>query len=103
MKTTFKKMTKNVIVKRVKAISIMQYQCENITFVDRSIYDRIFQQGMHKEGKSAITYIKIFQNYKALEIPVGNSYTEDHLMHTLLDNFQKVINTLIKYQATNHI
>ena len=33
--------------------------------------------------------IKIFHNAKALEISVGNSYSGDHLMRTLLDYFQK--------------
>ena len=39
--------------------------------------------------KKAINYIKIFHNAKALEISVGNSYTEDHTMHTLLEKLQQ--------------
>ena len=31
--------------------------------------------------------IKIFQNAQDLSVSVGNSYSEDHLMHTFLDNF----------------
>ena len=46
-----------------------------------------FQQVSHKGGGSAINYIKIFQNVHALSISVGNSYSEDQLMHTFLDNF----------------
>ena len=33
--------------------------------------------------------IKIFQNAHALSISVGNSYSEDKLMHTFLDNFHQ--------------
>ena len=49
----------------------------------------MFQQVVHKGGELAINHIKIFQNAKALEISVGNSYTEDQLMHTFLDNLQQ--------------
>ena len=49
----------------------------------------MFQKVVHKGRESAINYIKIFQNTKALEIAVGNSYSEYKLMHTLLDNFQQ--------------
>ena len=48
-----------------------------------------FQQVTHKGGESAINYIKIFQNAHALSILVGNSYYEDQLMHTFLDNFEE--------------
>ena len=47
----------------------------------------MFQQVMHEGGGSEINYIKIFQNFKALAISVGNSYTEDHLIHNFLENF----------------
>ena len=33
--------------------------------------------------------IKIFQNAEALSFSVGNSYSEDQLMHTFLDNFHQ--------------
>ena len=36
-----------------------------------------------------MNYIKIFQNAHALSISVGNSYPEDQLMHTFLDNFHQ--------------
>ena len=36
-----------------------------------------------------MNYIKIFQNTHTLSIFVGNSYSEDQLMHTLLDNFHQ--------------
>ena len=36
-----------------------------------------------------MNYIKIFQNAHALSIYVGNSYSEDQLMHTFLDNFRQ--------------
>ena len=60
-----------------------------MTFVDKSRYDRIFQQVTHKGGESAIDYIKIFQNAQALSVSVGNIYSEDQIMHTFLDNFQR--------------
>ena len=47
------------------------------------------QQVVNKGGESAIKYIKIFQNAKALVIPVGNSYTEEQMMHNLLGIFQQ--------------
>ena len=60
-----------------------------MTFADKSRYDRTFQQVTHKGGESAINYIKIFQNSEALSVSVGNSYSEDQIMHTFLDNFQQ--------------
>ena len=41
----------------------------------------------HKGGELAINYIKRFQNAQALSVSVGNSYSEDQIMHTYLDNF----------------
>ena len=41
------------------------------------------------EGGLAINSIKIFQNGKALAISVGNSYSEDQLMHNFLDNLHQ--------------
>ena len=35
----------------------------------------------------AINYINRFQNAHALSVSVGNSYSEDQLMHIFLDNF----------------
>ena len=43
----------------------------------------------NKGGESAIKYIKRFQNAQALSVSVGNSYAEDQIMHTFLDNFQQ--------------
>ena len=34
-------------------------------------------------------YIKIFQNAQALSISVGNSYSEDKLIHIFMDNFRQ--------------
>ena len=70
-------------------VSILQSQCANMTFAYQSRYIRMFQQVVHKVGESETNYIKIFQDSKALIISVGNSYTEDQLMHTFLDNFQQ--------------
>ena len=60
-----------------------------MTFSDRSRYDRTFQQVIHEGGEYAINYIERFQNAQALSISVGNSYSEDQLMHTFLDNFEE--------------
>ena len=67
----------------------LQSHCANMTFADKSRYDRTFQQVTHKRGESAINYIKRFQNTQALSVSVGNSYSEDQIMHTFLDNFQQ--------------
>ena len=60
-----------------------------MTFADKSRYDRTFQKVTHKEGEYAINYIKRLQNAHALSVSVGNSYSEDQLMHTFLDNFHQ--------------
>ena len=60
-----------------------------MTFADKSRYDRTFQQVIHKVGESAINYIKTFQNAHALSVSVGNSYSEDQIMHTFLDKFHQ--------------
>ena len=36
-----------------------------------------------------MNYMKRFQNAHALSISVGNSYSEDQLMHTCMDNFHQ--------------
>ena len=58
-----------------------------MTFVDKSRYDINFQQVTHKGRESAINYIKRFHNAHALSVSVGNSYSEDQLMHKFLDHF----------------
>ena len=73
----------------IKCIEKLQSHCANMTFSDKSRYVRNFQQVTHKGGESSINYIKIFQNAHALSISVGNSYFEDQLMHTFMDNFQQ--------------
>ena len=57
-----------------------------MTFADKSRYDRTFQQVTQKGGEPAINYINRFQNAHDLSVSVGNSYSEDQLMHTFLDN-----------------
>ena len=59
--------------------------CSNMTFADKSRYERTFQQVTHKGGESAINYIKRFQNAQVLSVSVGNSYSEDQIMHTFLE------------------
>ena len=73
-----------------------------MTFADKSRYDRTLQQVTHKGGESDINYIKRFQNAQALSVSVGNSYSEDQIMHTFLDNFQqsgKYSSRLASHQA----
>ena len=70
-------------------IEKLQSHCANMTFADKNRYDKTFQQVSHKLGESAINYIKIFQNAHALSVLVENNYSEDQLMHTILDNFQQ--------------
>ena len=53
-----------------------------MTFADKSIYDRIFQQVIHIGRKYAMSYIKIFQDAHALSVFVGNSYSEDQMIRT---------------------
>ena len=73
----------------VKCIEKLQSHCANMTFADKSKSDRPFQQVTHKGGESKINWIKRFQNAHALSVSVGNSYSEDQLMHTFLDNFHQ--------------
>ena len=40
-------------------------------------------------GNSAINNIKRFQNAQDLSVSVGNSYSEDQIMHIFLDNFHQ--------------
>ena len=73
----------------IKRIEKLQSHCANMTFADKSRYDRTFQQVTHKGKESAINYIKRFQNLHALSVSVGNRYSEDQLMHTFMDNFEQ--------------
>ena len=73
----------------IKCIEKLQLHCANMTFADKSRYDRTFQQVTHKGGESAINYIKRFQNAQALSFSVGNRYSKDQIMHTFLDNFHQ--------------
>ena len=49
----------------------------------------IFNKSHIKRGIYEINYIKRFHNANALSVLVGNSYSEDQLMHTFLDNFNQ--------------
>ena len=44
----------------IKCMEKLQSHCANMTFADKSRYDRTFQQVTHKGGESAINYIKRF-------------------------------------------
>ena len=50
----------------IKCMKRLQSHFANMTFADKSRYDRIFQQVRHKGGESAINYIKRFQDAQAL-------------------------------------
>ena len=73
----------------IKCIEKLQSHCTNMTFDDKSGYNRTFQQLTHKGGESAINFIKRFQNAHNLSVLVGSSYSEDQLMHPFLDNFHQ--------------
>ena len=73
----------------IKCIENFQSHCANMTFADKSRYDRIFQQVTHKGGEWEMNYIKRFKNAHALSVSVGNTYSEDQLMHIFLDNFHQ--------------
>ena len=70
----------------VKCISKLQSHCANMTFANKSRFDKILQQVTHKGGESAMKYIKIFQNSQDLLFSVGNTYFDNQLMHLFLDN-----------------
>ena len=86
----------------IKCIKKLQSHCAKMTFADKSRYERTFQQVIHKVGKSTISYIKRFQNAHDLSVSVGNSHSEDQLMHTFLDNFhqgRKYSSQIVRHQA----
>ena len=60
------------------------------------IVDKIFEQVAHKGGDSVMNYIKRFQHEQALSVSLGNTYSEDKLMHIFMDSFFKVENILLK-------
>ena len=73
----------------IKCIEKLQSHCANMSFPDKIRYDRTFQKVTHKGRESAINYNKIFQNSHALSVSLRNSYYEDQLMHTFMDNFHQ--------------
>ena len=80
----------------------LQSHCTNMNVSDKSGYDRIFQQVTNERGESKMNYIKIFQNSQALSVSVGNTYSEDQLMQTFLDNFrqgEKYFSQIASHQA----
>ena len=54
----------------IKCIEKFQSHCANMTFADKSRYDRTFQQVTNKGGESGINNIKSFQNAQALSLSV---------------------------------
>ena len=73
----------------IKCIEELQSHCANITFDDKSRYDRTLQQVTHKGEESAINYIKRFKNAHALSASLENRYSNNQFMHTFLDNFHQ--------------
>ena len=57
----------------IKCIENFQSHYANITFSDKSRYDRTFQQVTHKGGESTINYTKRFYNARALSVSVQKS------------------------------
>ena len=78
----------------MKCISQLQPHCANMTFSEKNSYDIIFQKVTHKGGETEMNYIKIFQNTQVLSVSLGNSYSEDQLMHIFLDKFYHCENIL---------
>ena len=79
----------------IKRIEKLQSHYANMTFSDKSKYDRTFQQVTHKGGESAINYIKRFKNAHALSVSVGNNYSDDQLMHFIPFFGNSAINILL--------
>ena len=59
----------------IKCIEKLQSHCANMTFSDKIMYDRIFQQVTHKGGEYVMNYINIFQNSQSLPVYVENNYS----------------------------
>ena len=73
----------------IKYIEKLQSHCANMTFSEKIRYDRNSHQVTYNGGKSEMNYIKRFHNAQALSVLVGNTYSEDQLMHTFLDKFHQ--------------
>ena len=58
-----------------------------MTFADKSRYGRTLKK--RKGGEYAMNYIKRFQNAQALSVSVGNTFSEDQLIHIFLDKFHQ--------------
>ena len=58
-----------------------QSHCANMTFSDKSRYDRLFQKVTHKGGDSTTNSINRFQHSQDLSVSLGNNYSEYQLMH----------------------
>ena len=63
-----RRLTADLPEDEIKCIEKLQLNCASMTFADKSIYDRIFQQVTHKGGGSAMNYIKRFQSAEALSV-----------------------------------
>ena len=77
----------------IKCIEKLQSHCENMTFSDKSRYDRTLQQVTNKGGESAINYITRFQNAQALSVSVGIAILRTKLCTHFWIIFIKVENT----------
>ena len=81
---------------RIKCIEKLQSHCANMTFSEKSRYDRTFQQVINRGREYVINYIKIFHNENALSVSLGTSYYEDQIMHTFLDKFHQSENIMLR-------
>ena len=84
----------------VKGIVKLQSHCANMTFSEKSRYDRTFQKVTHKEGESAMNYIKIFQNSQSVSVSVRISTQRINKRTYFWITFTKMKNILLKYLAT---
>ena len=73
----------------IKCIKKLQSHCANMSFAEKVDMKGPYKKFTHKGGESAINYTKRFQNSHDLSVSVGNSYSEDQLMNTFLDNFHQ--------------
>ena len=73
----------------IECIEKLQLHSAKMIFAEKSRCDRIFQKVTQKGVGSTMNYIKRFLNAQALSVSVGNTFSEDQLVCTFLDNFQQ--------------
>ena len=73
----------------IKCIQKLKSNFANMVFADNSRYARTFQQVTHKGGESTMNHINRFKYTQVLSVSVGNTYSQDQLMHIFMDNFHQ--------------